>query len=226
MSSDPGTLVRWVGPAGGLMMDIRGSGAGFGISDIRLDANSTAAGGLRVSSVRNSTFSGFTIQNFTSYGLLLRNQTGPVGAVHYSSSNHFERFYITTGQHTGEFYGIHIQGDYPDGGDWFRNTFVNGVVQVPKSEDATSSAAYFEYLDSNTFIEVDLNMTSTYTGTGYAFLLDGRNNNGYPQNNFFYGCSINKTGDLEGPGQSVKIHFITLRLQMVKLSLRIQNCAG
>jgi hypothetical protein len=184
------------------VISFNGSGDGFRLDGIEINANSLAGTGLRIFSVRTSTFSNFACLNFTKAGLDLKIRSGPNNAVKFASGNLFLNFFISSNNATqalnGSF-GILMQGNYANNDDWHRNTFIGGVCQIAKSLSNSSPnacALYLGFTDSNTFTECDFkvfNNTPT-AGTGYALYLNAVGNNNYPENNFFYGCALMADG--------------------------------
>ena len=235
-----GTVLKWDGAIGGTVVSFNGSGDGFGLDRILVDCNLKAAIGIAVYSVRNSSFTNFAIREFRDTALELNIRTGPSSAVRYACNNVFQNFFCATSYQANK--GLSIRGDYANNNDWFRNTFICGVTEVPKSSSSVSYGAYFEFTDSNTFIECDFGVSGS--GTGYGIMLNAANNNNYPQNLFFYGCSLEgnvatyevsgaslsdnffysfTTKDGEVPPVHPKLHIITDEgdlLSMKKLQVR------
>jgi hypothetical protein len=203
-TANNGTTLKWSGSAGGTVVAFNGSGDGFNYSKIEIDCNNTAGIGLLLRSIRQSSFTDFAIRNFTSIGMSLEiTQYGGIyeGKLNHGSGNIFQNFLVNT-YFVGETKGLSIKGKW-DGlpapitthADWYRNTFISGLFQVANPITGSagySTSGYFEFCDSNTFIEVDFTYQSDAptSGTAYGITLNGSNNSGYPQNNFFYGCSL------------------------------------
>lgn len=199
-----GTEIFWDGTiGGGPVVRFNGSGDGFGLDRIEINANLKAATGMEIYSVRVSTFSNFAIREFTNAGLSLQIRTGPVGSVLFASGNTFSNWLITSS--VAATYGIAIQGNFAANDDWHRNTFIGGVAQLPRASTGTNYATYLEFTDSNTWIECDLNVFGV--GTGFGLFLNGANNSFYPENNFFYGCSIISTAVFESGGNVIGDNF-------------------
>jgi hypothetical protein len=196
MGDGIGTELMWTGASGGIMMSFNGTGDGYGLDNIRLNANSSAANCINIYSVRLSSFTNFSLQNFTSVGLGLYTRTG--SGVKYSSGNIFNNFIITSSvSASNNVIGIDIAGDYSNNNDWHRNTFIDGIVQIQKQSSNTAYAGYFKFADHNVFMNVDFNVSGS-SGNGFGIMLDGSNNNSYPQNFFFYGGSISSVTTNEG----------------------------
>ncbi len=93
--------------------------------------------------------------------------------------NRFENFLITaSGLGGGLFLGGNIIGGTSD---WNGSTFISGSIT---SAD-TAYPITLDFCDSNTFMEIDALSPSKTRG-----VLLQNTYGGYPQNNFFYGCSI------------------------------------
>ena len=197
-----GTSLQWSGASGATFISINGSGDDYGINGIDIDCNQIAGIGLTLLSVRASNFENFSIRNFTSIGLNLQiTALGGIlqGKLNHGSANVFKQFIINSYVQT-ELKALSITGWWPGQGansaDWYRNTFIDGLFQVrrPLSTSLSySSAAYIEFADHNTFIACDFTVwdySTTGLGNAYGLYLNGTNNNGYPQNNFFYGSSV------------------------------------
>jgi hypothetical protein len=196
MGDNIGTEIFWGGTTVGVgtMLSINGSGDGFGFDNIRFNANNYAAICVVMYSIRLGSFTNFSIQNFTQIGLSLQIRAG--GGVQYASGNMFQNFIIISAyQGANVLSGLLIEGDYSTATDWHRNTFVDGIIQLAKQPSGTSYAGYFAFTDHNTFTNVDFSVYAA--GTGFGLLLNGLNNNGYPENNFFYGGSIFNVTTLE-----------------------------
>lgn len=191
-----GTELFWAGAAGGTVLSFNGSGDGFGLDGIEINCAGVAANGLVIYSTRLSSFTNFAVREFRNAGISLQIRTGPVGSVLFASGNVFQNWIATSSYENT--IGIAIQGDYSKNNDWHRNTFICGQTQVKRSAVGESYGAYLEFTDSNTWIECDLNVYGT--GNGFGLYLNGASNTAYPENNFFYGCSIISFGVNEGPG--------------------------
>lgn len=193
-----GTEIFWGGSSGpsSTVVSYNGSGDGFGLDGIEINCAGVASNGLVVYSTRLSSFTNFAIREFLAVGISLQIRTGPGGSVNFASGNVFQNWIATsTFENTR---GISIQGDYANNNDWHRNTFICGQTQVKRAAVGESYGAYLEFTDSNTWIECDLNVYGT--GAGFGLQLNGASNTNYPENNFFYSCSINGMAVNEGPG--------------------------
>lgn len=188
--SSGGTEFVWTGAAGGSVLVFAGSGDGFGLDGVEINCAGVAAHGLVCYSTRLSTYSNFAVREFTDSGILLDIRNGPLASVLYASGNVFQNWISTSSIENTK--GISIKGDYANNNDWHRNTFICGQTQVKRAAVGESYGAYLEFTDSNTWIECDLNVYGA--GNGFGLFLNGANNHAYPQNNFFYGCSIISVG--------------------------------
>lgn len=191
-----GTELTWAGAAGGTVLSYNGSGDGFGLDGVEIDCAGIAAVGLVIYSTRLSSYSNFAVRDFLSTGISLRIRTGPPGSVAFASGNHFQNWIATSIYENTR--GIDIQGDYANNNDWHRNTFITGQTQVKRAAVGESYGAFLGFTDSNTWIECDLNVYGA--GTGFGLFFNGAANPAYPENNFFYGCSIISMAFYEGPG--------------------------
>lgn len=199
VGSSAGTCLIWGGVSGGVVVSYNGTGDGFGLDRIMVDCNNLAGTGIAIFSVRDSSFTNFSIRGFTQVGLQLDIRTGPVGSVLYSSGNIFQNWNISKTTTTAS-KGIYIKGDPATNSDWHRNTFIGGSSQMPRAASGTSYAAHLEFTDSNTWIECDLNLYGA--GQGFGVYFDSASRTVFPQNNFFYGCSVISTAVNE-PGSNV-----------------------
>jgi hypothetical protein len=211
-TANNGTTLKWTGSTGGTVVSFNGSGDGFNYSGIEIDCNNTAGIGLLLKSIRQSSFTDFAVRNFRSIGISLEiTQYGGIfeGKLNHGSGNIFQNFLVNT-YFVGETKGLSIKGKW-DGlpapitthADWYRNTFISGLFQVANpafGSTGYSTAGYFEFCDSNSFIEVDFTYQADTSpvGTAHGVTFNGSSNAGYPQNNFFYGCSLKGTVNVIG----------------------------
>lgn len=196
-----GTQFTWTGTAGGTMMEIAGSGEGFGIDGIEFNGSGTASKILNIFSVRNSDFKNLALREFTQTGLDLDCRSGPSGSTYWSSNNMFSNIQVTST--IGGARGMQIHGHFAGNSDWFRNTFIGCIFQIAKSANSLtpSFGAYYRFCDSNTFIECDF---STYgAGFGFSEMYDCVGHNQYPQNQFHYGCSSKNIAVFESGGDTI-----------------------
>lgn len=184
--STSGTVIKARG-AGTSLLTLAGPVFGLRIENIQFDCNNVCANGWTAYSVCHSAFENVAIINFTTYGLN-GNCRSLAAAVSWSSNNIFRNFYIVSQAVIDYGAGILIDGNFANNYDWHRNVFEGGVVQINKGVTNPTYALQFNFTDSNTFIEIDASVTGS--GTGYAALFSGTSNALYPQNLFFYGCSL------------------------------------
>ncbi|MFK0685969.1 hypothetical protein SD208_16835 [Ochrobactrum sp. BD67] len=85
---------------------------------------------------------------------------------------------------------ILLDGQISTNKDPHRNTFHTGIIQINKAAFNPTFAILLAMTDSNTFIEVDADTIGTGVGCGVRFSALTSNGFPFPQNNFFYGCSI------------------------------------
>ena len=181
-----GTIIR-ARTAGAVLLDVRGIIDGVRVSGITFDCNNLCATGVRTYSMNYSTWSDFAIVNWTSYGLFIDCRSGPAASTGWSSNNRFESFAITSGATVDYAAGLYLHGNVANNYDPHRNVFMCGVIQLPRRANPVY-AAQLMFCDSNTFIEVDFSLYSG--GAGYGIVFSEGGWPAYPQNNFFYGCSI------------------------------------
>jgi len=181
-----GSKILYDGPLGTVpVIRFAGSGERFGLKNLKIDCNNKAIG-MSIISVRESVFENFEIRRFHYAGLFLDIRAMSPSDVAWASGNTFKNFLITS--ESAQEYGMYVEGNYQNNHDWHRNVFINGIIQLPRGSTITPKVAYLGFCDSNTFIEVDFSVYGEGNGVGIVF--DGRGNKYYPQNNFFYGCSI------------------------------------
>jgi hypothetical protein len=169
---------------GGTVVEYSHMGSGYVLDGIQIDGNNNATKLLRIVSAQRSNFRNFRLLNVASGGTALELTCENVSGA-WSSNNKIENFFIQI----GNAYGITLHGNTVTNlNDWHRNTFNTGVVQVLDSSSPTSYyPVVLDYCDSNTWFEVDIGNIHTTTKKGVHLkntFLD------YPQNNWFYGCSI------------------------------------
>jgi hypothetical protein len=169
------------------------------VEGISFNCRNLAEYGIQAQGVKLSNFRGFTIRDFTFAGFY-----GYCGnlAGQWSNTNHFENFLITCANNG--VIGLYLDGSSVENNDWFNNVFINGFVQVARTS-SSSKAALFDFCDSNTFIECDFNVYGT--GNGDAMEFRSTTRDFYPENNFFYSCSINSIKVTEGSGKFIGDQF-------------------
>lgn len=204
LGSVAGTCLVWAGVSGGTVLSYNGTGDGFGLDRIMIDCADIANVGLSIFSVRDSSFTNFAIRRFNLTGMLLDIRTGPVGSVLYASGNIFQNWNISKTTTTAS-QAIYIKGDPATNSDWHRNTFIGGSAQLPRAASGTSYAARLEFTDSNTWMECDLNLYGA--GNGFGVYFDSASRTFFPQNNFFYGCSVISTSVNETGGNVIGDNF-------------------
>lgn len=195
-----GTEIAWFGPSGaGQTMLFFQFVDACALEGIALDCRSIAGIAVQAQGVKLSRFMNINLRNFTSIGFY-----GYCGNLpgQWSSTNKFENFLFTS-QNNGVV-GLWLDGSAVENNDWFNNVFINGFIQVARTT-TESRAVLLDFCDSNTFIECDFNVFGA--GNGVAVLFNSGTRNAYPENNFFYGCSINAIGINEGGGKFIGDQF-------------------
>lgn len=94
--------LKWLGAAGGTMVEVAGPTVGHGISNFRLDGNNTAANAVKILSGQGSTFKNVMLGNCTGTLMELNVQQIPDGltaptegyASHNTTENFFEHIYF------------------------------------------------------------------------------------------------------------------------------------
>lgn len=171
-----------------------------GFEGMELNCRNLCGIGLTAQGVKLSSFSRFSIRDFTNAGF-----NGICGDVfgQWSSSNKVENFLITSANNG--VVGLFLNGSTVENNDWWNNVFKAGFVQVARTA-TPSYAAALDFCDSNTFVEVDFGVYGA--GNGAGLLLRSQNRNAYPENNFFYSCSIQTSVQvIEGGGKFIGDHF-------------------
>lgn len=195
-----GTEIAWFGPSGSnqTMLFFQFVDA-CALEGIALDCRNVAGIAVQAQGVKLSRFMNINLRNFTSIGFY-----GYCGNLpgQWSSTNKFENFLFTS-QNNGVV-GLWLDGSAVENNDWFNNVFINGFIQVARTT-TESRAVLLDFCDSNTFIECDFNVFGA--GNGLGVLFNSGTRNAYPENNFFYGCSINAIGWNEGGGKFIGDQF-------------------
>lgn len=184
--------------SGTVLLDIRGAIFGLRIDNIVFDCDGQCSRGWQAYSVNNSSFRNVGIINFTEYGIFGHCRTGPMGGVAWAAGNIFQNFHITSEDVVDFGSGIILDGSFADGLDWHRTIFQGGVVQVNKGAVSQTTAIHLLFTDSCTWIEVDCGVTGAGAGGGFGIQFNGTSNSLYPQNHFFYGCSIENGTNVAG----------------------------
>lgn len=195
-----GTEIAWFGPSGaGQTMLFFQFVDACALEGIALDCRSIAGIAVQAQGVKLSRFMNINLRNFTSIGFY-----GYCGNLpgQWSSTNKFENFLFTS--LNNGVVGLWLDGSAVENNDWFNNVFINGFIQVARTT-TESRAVLLDFCDSNTFIECDFNVFGA--GNGIAVLFNSGTRNAYPENNFFYGCSINAIGINEGGGKFIGDQF-------------------
>ncbi|GEM_PF-2007255 len=184
-----GTVIR-ARSAGGILFDVRGLINGVTLSGIIFDCANVVQYGVRIRSMSESNWSQFSVRNFTGIGVDWNCRANPSGSPTWSSGNVWQQFYITSSVVADYGVGLLLDGQISTNKDPHRNTFNTGIIQINKGTVNPTFALQLNMTDSNTFIEVDADTVGS--GIGYGLRLSALTSNGFPfpQNNFFYGCSI------------------------------------
>jgi hypothetical protein len=190
---DIGSIIK-ARAAGTTLLTVAGTIGGIRIENIKFDCDDVCQRAWTLYSCLECTFRNFNLVNFTAYGMFCDCRTGPVSAANWASHNVFERFLIYSESVVDFGAGIYLNGSFSDNWDWFHNTFINGSVQLNNGAVSGTRGIDLRFCDSNTWIEVDCSsFTGAGIGGGIAVNFDGSSSSLYPQNNFFYGCSLKNT---------------------------------
>lgn len=186
-----GTSIKARPGISGVLLDVVGGVGGLSFSGFSLDCNGHADTGLNLLGVSHSDFDRITVKEFKAYGIKLvgRSTTNPNSPT-WCANNTFKNVSISSTVNQQYAAGLYMDGDIATNRDPHRNTFINVVIQVNKTSPNPAYGAYFAMVDSNTFIECDFNVVGS--GLGYPLVLSNTETPGhpFPQNNFFYGCSL------------------------------------
>lgn len=184
-----GTIIR-ARQAGGLLFETRAV-SGARISGLTFDCAGLCNNGLKIISSIGCSFVDFCVRDFLFAGLELTCYDGPANAPMWTSNNRFENFYIVSTQNVEWSAGLVMTGIIGKNFDPHRNTFIGGVVQLPRvAGPGGAHGAYFKFCDSNTFIECDIGVYGSGNGAGVLFSSTDNAGFPYPQNQFMYGCSL------------------------------------
>lgn len=184
-----GTIIK-SRTSGTCLFDIRGLVSGVSISGVTFDCDSKVQIGIRIRSMSESNIEQFAVRNFTSIGVDWNCRANPSGSPTWSSGNVIKQFYITSSSVVAFGVGLLLDGQISTNKDPHRNTFHTGIIQINKAAANPTFAMLLAMTDSNTFIEVDADTIGTGLGFGVRFSALTSNGFPFPQNNFFYGCSI------------------------------------
>jgi hypothetical protein len=165
------------------------------IEGIAFNCRNLAEYGIQAQGVKLSRFYNINIRDFTYTGF--KGYCGDISG-QWSSTNILENFLITSANNG--VVGLSLDGSSIANNDWFNNVFINGFIQVARTTTA-SNAVVLDFCDSNTFIECDINVYGV--GNGNALVFKSGTRDFYPQNNFFYGCSVLTTSVVEGSGKFI-----------------------
>lgn len=201
---------------GTCLFDIRGLVSGVSISGVTFDCDSKVQIGIRIRSMSESNIEQFAVRNFTSIGIDWNCRANPSGSPTWSSGNVIKQFYITSSSVVAFGVGLLLDGQISTNKDPHRNTFHTGIIQINKAASNPTFAMLLAMTDSNTFIEVDADTIGTGLGFGVRFSALTSNGFPFPQNNFFYGCSIKGIDVAEDAGtgkligQNVLVNMTTM----------------
>ena len=180
---------------GGILFDVRGLINGVKVGGVLFDAAGRVNTCIRIRSMCESSWVNFAARNFKTYGIDWNCNNPPQSNPNsptWSAGNEMRRFYISSGDVAGYGAGLLLDGKINTNRDPHRNTFQTGVIQVNKGPSGQPTKGIdLRMTDSNTFIEVDADAIGS-TGVGYSIQFNALGTPGhrFPQNNFFYGCSL------------------------------------
>ncbi|MBA2125066.1 hypothetical protein DLM45_02345 [Hyphomicrobium methylovorum] len=195
-----GTMIKARSGSSGRMLDVRGGIGGIKMAGFTLDGSGVASACLYMIGVSHSDFERLTLKQFTTNGLaLIGRATTDSNIPSWCANNTFKNISITSDVNGSYAAGLYLDGDITSNRDPHRNTFIDVVIQVNKTTQ-NSYGIMLGMADSNTFIECDSNVVGT--GQGHPLcLLNTDAAYPFPQNNFFYGCSLmGNTILVAGPG--------------------------
>lgn len=185
-----GTSIKARGASSSPMIDVVGGIGGLSFSGFTVDCAGVVETGINLLGVSHSDFERICVKQFKNFGIKLvgRGTTNPNSPT-WCANNTFKNLSISSDANVGGSSALFLDGDLASNRDPHRNTFINVVIQINKTASVASYAAHLCFADSNTFIECDFNVV----GTGLGFPLNLNNTtpgHPFPQNNFFYGCSL------------------------------------
>ena len=204
-----GTTIRARDP-GQALATISGITSGVTWKGILLDCDSKANIALDTYSVCGSEIEVIARQ-FLYYGLAMRCRA-PAGSAGWSSSNTIRPTSIVSSVVMPYGAGILLEGEHgveQKNYDPHNNTFLCGTIQIKNRADGPVYGLYSGMNDSNTFIEVDFSVYGPGHPASCEHFMDASTREYYPQNNFFYGCSIKRHRSRGLTGTSVALFHPT-----------------
>jgi hypothetical protein len=176
--------------AGSIMLAVNGPVNGISIKDMFFHCDNKVNQGWNLESVSNSHFSRFEIYQFKAYGIFGDCNAYPLFG--YAQNNNFNEFVLSSSVVADFGAGLLLNGSTAAGNDWHHCYFGSGYVLVNGGSANATNALDLRFCDSNTWVEVDC-IASTGGGLIGNGALFAETLAAYPQNNFFYGCSIQNT---------------------------------
>lgn len=179
--ADVATILKWIGPAGGTMVQFLGEGWGGGLTGVALDGAGQAANGLIVN---NWSFAEFDIyvQGCTGTAVMTTTQTHATAT---SCSGNLWR-HLEIDVPAGAI-GLHLHGDAANAAaDTNQNVFEH--VGITQSGDAGTTGILLEFCDFNVFMDVSVTANSAIQAGAYSVYFKGATdgvNAVYPQSNVF-----------------------------------------
>lgn len=183
-----GTEIKARSTSAGFLLEVKAVHS-MRLSGVRFNCDGKVAGGVRCRSMNTSGWSNFSIVGWTAIGLEINCFDGPEAAPMWSATNKFSNFLIISTNPVNYAAGLVMDGVIGKNFDPHRNTFIAGVIQLPR-RPVNTYGAIFRFCDSNTFIECDIGVYGE--GMGFGVLYQDGSNPGspYPQNQLMYGCSL------------------------------------
>lgn len=164
-SASSATQFKWIGATStaAVMVEIAGRMTGGGVSNIYINADSKAGTCLQIKSNVLGRFDQVYAHNFTRAGIELTVQENAPTISWYTTTNTFNRCFVTSTQEGAQAYRLAGRVDNGIRNDPHRNVFTGCIGSVPRTLDTSKpwpAALYLGYTDSNTFIECDLQLNS------------------------------------------------------------------
>lgn len=174
-----GTRFKWIGSAGGTMVDISGPCFGNDIRDIALNGNDLAANGLHLTSANRGQFPRITISDFTNNGLVLTTRSiESIGSVTEGLATVGNTFYqLEVDGNDGPTGVVCISlagyaGSATNGIDSTRNVFHDTYLIVNRVGGTGIRCAF---TDQNTFNNITMSGFGTANGAQASVRLVGTN---------------------------------------------------
>lgn len=187
-----GVTLRWVGPAGGRMIEVRGPLNGWGVQNLYLDGNNLAGVGIHVLSASSGSSSNLALTNFTDAALVETTLPSFAG---FGLANAMHNSWTNTSINVPAVYGAKAivetgqPASTPQVTNACYNLFRNTTIYLPATQ--TTFGIYLQWTDSLLF-----EGTHIFGGSAKAtaVMLDYGKQNNMPSSCGFVGIDASGNG--------------------------------